>query len=204
MILLVAVSAHAFMTDPAQGLAQRRAFTSTSSSLPMAGFGSAPKKAKNSKKTDIKLKPKQQWDRYIGDLKGSESVRVGVKIIDRSDAGAEWMEVGSVKSKDDAYTEAAVIRHRVLIADHSRRLFPLQIFAKDKLEWGYMQGEEWVVAGKVTMPDDIDKLIGFEGLPDPSGFYSCNTERLVDNSVGGYAKMKKKGITGHVSMEVHD
>jgi hypothetical protein len=203
MILLVAVSTHGFMTDPAQGLVQRRAlfFTSTSSSLPMAGFG------KGAEKKTIILKPKQQWDRYTGDdLKGSKIVRVGVHVIDdpssSSEAGAgviEWMEVGTVKSKDDAYTETAVIRQKALIADHSRRMFPLQIFAKDTLEWGYMQGEEWLVAGKVkSMPDDIEKLIGFQGLPEPTGFYSFNKATTIDNSAldGGFDSLMKKRTNG--------
>lgn len=194
MILLVfAASTHGFMTDPAQGLIQRRAFLTSTSSLPMAGFG------KGSKKKDIKLKPKQQWDRYTGDdLKASKIVRVGVKVIDRSSDGgagvAVWMEVGTVKSKDDAYTDTAVIRQKALIADHSRRLFPLQIFPKDTLEWGYMQGEEWFVAGKVAMPDHIEKLIGFQGLPDPTGFYRFDKATMIDNSAldGGMDSMMKK------------
>jgi hypothetical protein len=198
MILLVAVSTHGFMTDPAQGLVQRRAFLTSTSSLLMAGFG------KGSEKKDIKLKPKQQWDRYIGDeLKASKIVRVGVHVItDRSSDGeagvVEWMEVGTVKSKDDSYTETAVIRQKALIADHSRRMFPLQIFAKDTLEWGYMQGEEWLVAGKVAMPDDIEKLIGFQGLPEPTGFYSFNKATVLDNSAldGGIDSLMKKRTNG--------
>jgi hypothetical protein len=188
------------MTDPAKGLVHRHAFTtSTSSSLPMAGFGAAPKKG--TKRKDMKLKPKQQWDRYTGDgLKASEIVRVGVQVIDHSDAGEagiEWMEVGTVKSKGDAYTEAAVIRQKALIADHSRRIFPLQIFAQDKLEWGYMQGDEWLVADKkVVMPDDIERLIGFQGLPDPSGLYSSNKGTVIDNSAldSGFDSMMMKRI----------
>jgi hypothetical protein len=193
MILLVAVSTHGFMTGPAPGVAQRRvSATFSSSSLPMAGFG-----AKDSKKKDAKLKPKQQWDRYTSaDLKGSEIFRAGVKIIDRSDAGeagVEWMQAGWVRSKGDAYTEAAVIRQKALIADHARRIYPLQIFVKDKLEWGYMQGEEWLVADKGDMPDDIEKLVGFRGLPDPTGFYSSSKEKVFDNSAldGGFDSIMK-------------
>jgi len=166
---------------------------------------------------DIKLKPKQQWDRYCSDdLKASEIVRVAVRVMkptsSADDSSPRWFETGTVKSKDNAYTEAAVIRHRVLIAEHSRRMFPLQIRAKDKLEWGYstMQGEldetEWEVVGKVeNIPDDINKLIGFQGLADPSGFYiSGKTSTMVDNTASGFQSMKNKGITGHVNLEVHD
>jgi hypothetical protein len=210
--------------------------SSPSSSLSMAGFGAAPSGSnskKDSKKTKAaKLKPKQQWDRY-GELKNSEKVRVAVRVIGSAqpaspstmeandvdvdgdvdvDAKLKWLEVGSVKSKNDAYTEAAIIRHRLLIAEHARRVFPLQVSAKDKdkLEWAYFNGEdeEWVMlvvlASSNNMPDDIEKMSGFEGLPDPSGFYTRSTETLADNSVKGYDNMKKKGIIGFIGMEVHD
>jgi hypothetical protein len=221
LILLVASST-------THGFVQRRAFrntnvisssttTSTSSSLPMAGFGAAPSN-KDSKQKATKLKPRQQWDRYA-ELKDSEKVRVAVRVsgsadnvdVDGDNVDAKkWLEVGSVKSKNNEYTEAAVIRHRLLIAEHSRRVFPLQISAKDskdnKLEWAYSkaEGEEWVMVGKVDMPEDIEKLSGFVGVPDDSGFYTKSTEPLADNSVKGYANMKKKGIVGFIGMEVHD
>jgi len=196
MILLVAVSTHGFMTDPAQGLVQRRVSFTSTSSLPMAGFG------KDSEKKEIKLKPKQQWDRYKSDdLKGSKIVRVGVHVIDGEAGVVEWKEVGTVKSKDDSFTEIAVIRQKALIADHSRRMFPLQIFAKDTLEWGYMQGEEWLVAGKAAMPDDIEKLIGFQGLPEPTGFYiktATVKATSFDNSAldSGFDSLMQKRTNG--------
>jgi hypothetical protein len=181
----------------------------------MAGFGAAPSN-KDSKQKATKLKPRQQWDRYA-ELKDSEKIRVAVRVsgsadnVDVEDVDAKkWLEVGSVKSKNNEYTEAAVIRHRLLIAEHSRRVFPLQISAKDskdnKLEWAYSkaEGEEWVMVGKVDMPEDIEKLSGFVGVPDDSGFYTKSTEPLADNSVKGYANMKKKGIVGFIGMEVHD
>jgi len=180
---------------------QRHAtFASSSSRLFMSGFGAAKN---DKKKSDSKLKPKQQWDRYL-DLKTAETFVVAVRVVSDPPAD-EWLQVGTVRTKDNAYTEAAVIRQRLLISEHARRLFPLQIFAKDTLEWAYMKGDEVVVvAGKVDMPDDIEKNIGFVGLPDPSGFYMKNTESLIDNSVGGFAKMKKKGIVGFIGLEVHD
>jgi hypothetical protein len=226
LILLVASSTHGFMMTNPQRFVQRRAFMNTvsssskntcatSSSLSMAGFGAAPSN-KDSKKTKAaKLKPRQQWDRYA-DLKDSEKFRVAVRVIGSADVDGDvdankWLEVGSVKSQNDDYTEAAVIRHRLLIAEHSRRVFPIQISAKDskdKLEYAYFKGEEWVmVAGKVDMPElnfSIEKLSGFVGLPEDSGFYTRSTEALADNSVKGYANMKKKGIVGFIGMEVHD
>ena len=79
-----------------------------------AGFGSGgddPKK----KKKEIKLKPKQQWDRYTGDLKKQKPYRVAVKAEGKN--SDEWLEVGNVRSKDGAYTKAAVARQRALIAE---------------------------------------------------------------------------------------
>jgi hypothetical protein len=198
--------------------------SSSSSSSASASSSSKNNKGRGSnKKKDSKLKPKQQWDRY-GDLKASETVRVAVRIIDdsseqqqRQQQQQQWLLVGTVKSKDNAYTEAAVIRHRVLIAEHARRIFPLQISAKDKLEWAYrtsntaMAPEEgWVVAGKVeNLPDDIDKLIGFEGLPDPTGFYARSTEKLGYRSVADFNNMMKKGEAvgnnnNNAGLEVND
>ena len=214
VLLFWVVSSEAFLTVPSvvvnrQGLSF---VTSTSTStLQMSGFGASSSSSKNDKKkTDTKLKPKQQWDRYT-DLKGCESIVVAVKVVnstssvtERPEDKVEWFQVGTIRSKDNAFTEAAVVKQRLLIAEHSRRLFPLQIFAKDTLEWAYMKGDEYVPVGKVEMPDGIEKLIGFVGLPDATGFYTRNTESLVDNSVGGFAKMKKKGIVGFIGMEVHD
>ena len=186
----------------------------------MAGFGAAASKKDDKKKGgggggggDVaKLKPRQQWDRYT-DLKGADSVVVGVRVLQSTSPvklpegegqGQEWFKVGTIKSQDNAYTEAAVIRQRPLISEHARRLFPLKIFPKDTLEWGYMKGEEMVVAGKVDMPDDIEKMIGFVGLPDETGFYMKIKEPLIDNTASGFSKMKKKGIVGFTGMEVHD
>jgi hypothetical protein len=227
LILLAVFPADAFLPRH-----QRHAFASTttysSSSLDMvSGFGASSNKKNNKKKggssnnnkKDVKLKPRQQWDRYV-DLKASDSVRVAVRIIDINIDSSEqqqqhqWIHVGAVKSKDNAYTEAAVIRHRVLIAEHARRISPLQISAKNKLEWAYSnnssdsntaqdkQEEEWVVAGKVeNLPEDIDKLIGFEGVADPSGFYARSTEKLGYRSVADFDNMMKKGVVGHLDFQ---
>ena len=118
----------------------------------------------------------------------------------------DWLEVGRIKSKGNAYTEIAVARQRAIIADHARRLFPLQVSAKDTVQWGYLkedgdgqapsqeEGEEggdnnnssgeWVVVDKSVLTDaqkGIEKEIGFEGRPDPAtGFYCHYSEgRLV-------------------------
>ena len=80
--------------------------------LQAGGFGGGGGATKKSKQT-IKLKPKAQWDRFNA-LKGATRFRVAV-----SANGADWLEVGNVKSKDDAYTALAVARQRSLIVDVS-------------------------------------------------------------------------------------
>lgn len=147
----------------------------------MAGFASAD--GVNKKKKEMKLKPKQQWDRFTS-LKKETSVLVAVRVVGQE----EWLEVGRVKSKDNSNIEAAVAKQRVIIAEHSRRLFPLQVAKDAKVEWAFRQTdpeEQWVVVDKSVLdgsPEGIEKDMGFEGRPDPaSGFYCLyNRGRLVD------------------------
>jgi hypothetical protein len=77
-----------------------------------AGFGGGDSK---SNKKESKIKPKQQWDRYCGDLKKEKPYRVAVKVQGKQ--SEEWLEVGNVKSKGGEYTKAAVARQRALIAE---------------------------------------------------------------------------------------
>lgn len=85
----------------------------SSTSLFAGGFGGGGAKGKKAKKAkEIKLKPKQQWDRYQ-EFKRENKVRVAVKCEDSD----EWLEVGRVKSKDNANTVIAVARQRALIAE---------------------------------------------------------------------------------------
>ena len=154
----------------------------------MAGFGAGDSnKGNNSsikKKKELKLKPKQQWDRFIA-LKKETSVLVAVRVVGEED----WLEVGRIKCKDNANTAVALAKQRVIIVEHARRLFPLQVSKDAKVEWAYRQTEpeeEWVVVDKSVLedaPDGIEKDIGFEGRPDPaSGFYCLyNRGRLVDS-----------------------
>jgi hypothetical protein len=154
-----------------------------------AGFG-GPKNDKKKKDKELKLKPKQQWDRYTN-LKKATMVRVAVRVEGEEDA--EWLEVGRVRSNDDNYTEIAVAKQRVLIAEHARRLFPLQVSKDSKVEWAYCLEEpevQWKVVDKLVLegaPDGIEKEIGFEGRPDPAtGFYCMYNEgRLIDSSFEG-------------------
>ena len=74
------------------------------------GFGGDDK---NKKKKEVKLKPKQQWDRFL-DMKKEKKIRVAVQV---SEADDEWLEIGNVRSKEDKHTEYAVARQRALIAE---------------------------------------------------------------------------------------
>jgi hypothetical protein len=185
VLFLLIASTDAFLIGP--GASRRLTATATTtSSLQMAGFGAAPKKG-DQKKTK-ELKPKQQWDRYSA-LKTAEAFAVAVRVVDSTSAASEssstpasdemegWMQVGYVRSKGNVYTGEAVTRQRLLIAEHARRLHPLKVGAKDTLEWAYVNKDEKVVTvgkslfSKLDMPADIEKMIGFVGLPDTSGFY---------------------------------
>jgi hypothetical protein len=73
-----------------------------------AGFGG------ESKTKEVKIKPKQQWDRFLN-LKKEDKFPVAVRVVGEE----EWSEVGSVKSKENSYTELSVARQRALIADVS-------------------------------------------------------------------------------------
>jgi hypothetical protein len=196
LVLIFVASTDAFMIGPGASLVQRRGLTTTftsTSSLQMAGFGAAPKK--DGKKKSESLKPKKQWDRYLA-LKTSEGFAVAVRVVvdasastSTSDADKiEWMQVGIVRSKGNAYTEEAVMRQRLIIAEHARRVYPTKIFVKDTLEWAYLnKNDQLMVVGKslfgnLEMPADIEKMIGFVGLPDKSGFYMRSAEGLIDKS----------------------
>lgn len=164
------------------------------------GFGggggsssSKTKSKKTSKKTDdVSLKPKQQWDRYL-DLKGVTKIPVAVRTRD----DPEWRMVGHVRSaNNNAYTDYAVARQRALIVEHAKRLYPLKITPKSIVEWGYQNTDtdEWIAVDKsivkstttTTSTDEtakpLEKLIGFEGRPDPNSGYYCvyNEGRLVN------------------------
>lgn len=168
--------------------------------LSMAGFGGAGAASKKKKKSGggpklPKLKAKSQWDRYK-DLKKYKPVTVGVRIQGEE----EWMEVGRVRSANDEYTEVAVARQRALIAEHSKRLFLVQIPANAVLDWGYQiddDGEDeesssttWAVMDKAKgddAPSGIEKKIGFEGVSDKaSGFYCYYHEgRIIEKEEDG-------------------
>jgi hypothetical protein len=82
------------------------------------GFGGGASAGDANK--EKKLKPKQQWDRYV-ELKKAAKVQVAARVANKDEASSssEWLLVGSVKSKDNAYTKIAVVRQRALIAEVS-------------------------------------------------------------------------------------
>jgi hypothetical protein len=89
-----------------------------------AGFGG------DSKSKEVKIKPKQQWDRYL-DLKKEDKSPVAVRVIGED----EWLEVGSIKSKENSYTELSVARQRALIADVSLAYFSCCFVLSLRTNW---------------------------------------------------------------------
>ena len=116
---------------------------------------------------------------------------MAVRVVNGDEKG-EWLEVGRVKSEGDEFTEVAVAMQRGLIAEHAKRLLPLQVKPKDMVEWGYRATNSddepsWSPVDKSVCddaPKGVEKKIGFEGSPDPnSGFYChYSSGRLVDKS----------------------
>mmetsp|Transcript_16466 Transcript_16466/g.25695 ORF Transcript_16466/g.25695 Transcript_16466/m.25695 type:complete len:202 (-) Transcript_16466:109-714(-) len=159
----------------------------SSSTLQMAGFGSS--KATNKKSKLKPLKPKQQWDRYGDFAKSSTNFAVGVRVVGRDDCEQEWLRIGYVNSKDDSNIELAVSRQRSLIAEHAKRLLPLAVLPKDKVEWGYVDAEgEWKKVESLNeYPSSFEKSIGFEGIGDPKSGYYCHYKdgKVVAMNEGG-------------------
>jgi len=190
---------------------------SSKSFLRMAGFGGVSgsvgeKKKKKLKKSVVagdgmaKLRPKLQWDRYKK-LKKSKDIRVAVRVINQDGTakeGAEWTDVGFIKSENDAYSEVAVLRQRAIIAEHAARLKPLEFGVKDRVEWSYYDGEanDWalvnVTSNVVDVVDNIEKKIGFKGTADPNtGFYCTYDQGRVVNDVDKKSLLSDKGKRVH-------
>lgn len=178
----------------------------------MAGFGADSSSKKQDKKGGSgnaskqlvpKLRAKSQWDRYL-DMKLCKKVTVGVRIkgddddVDE-DSTNDWVEVGRVRSEGDDHFEVAVARQRALIAEHSKRLYPVKIPPNAILEWGYLndkegkeenEKKEWITVDKSkgdNAPVGIEKKIGFEGISHPPTGYYCfyNQGRIVDKDEEG-------------------
>jgi len=128
LLLLVAVPLNGWVLRQTTTVSSRRAISETgaairsllvpwspgssSTALLAGGFGGS---SGSSKSKETKLKPKQQWDRFLA-LKTQDKFRVAVKSLADD---SEWLEVGSVKSTESAHTDYAVARQRSLIVDVS-------------------------------------------------------------------------------------
>jgi len=124
------------------------------------------------------------WDHYLTLSKsGSNSDEiVGVKVE------GQWYTVGKVAFDEDAAgvtEEYAVTRCKKLIAEHARRIYPVELPKNyDCSEVGVadskedeLKDEDWRVVkstADIEVSKEKDKAIGFEGIPDlPTGFYVC-------------------------------
>ena len=119
-------SSHLFLTTPQSprrsdsGVFSASRIPKNHQALQMAGFGDAASSSSNESK-EVKLKPKQQWDRYTT-LKKENSVVVGVKVvgaavIDTEETASDWLVVGAVKSESTIPIDVAVARQRALLVE---------------------------------------------------------------------------------------
>jgi len=88
---------------------------------------------------------------------------------------------------------------------HAKRLYPLQISPKVPVEWGYAavsnddESTTWSSVDKSILseaPEGIEKMIGFEGKPDPStGFYCVSgCSRSTDDCLAQYELLLLRGV----------
>jgi hypothetical protein len=82
------------------------------------GGGGKGEEKKRSKEVAVKLKPKQQWDRYLS-FKNEPKIRVAVRVVGDDVVSDEWLEVGRVRTTMKHLTELAVARQRAIIAEVS-------------------------------------------------------------------------------------
>jgi hypothetical protein len=94
------------------GFGGKTSSTTTSAS----GSGGKGEDKKKKKEGMVKLKPKQQWDRYLS-FKNEPKIRVAVRVVE--DDNDEWLEVGRVRTTMNQLTELAVARQRAIIAEVS-------------------------------------------------------------------------------------
>jgi hypothetical protein len=98
-------------------------FGSKSSTTASSSSGGGKKGEDQKKKKDvlIKLKPKQQWDRYLS-FKNEPKIRVAVRVMGDDDMlDDEWLEVGRVRTTKKELTKLAVARQRAIIAEVSQQ-----------------------------------------------------------------------------------
>lgn len=167
------------------------------SSLSMAGFGGSGSSKKVSKKgsnvSTLKLKPKTQWDKYKN-LKTASRIEVAVRVANEGSEATEWFHVGTIKSEEDEFTEAAVVLQKGIITEHAKRLYPLQVLPKDRVQWAYASNndsDDWIaIDEKAAASPGTEKKIGFQGDADPTGYYAKVGSRGYD----GVAAKKDRGF----------
>lgn len=124
-------SSSLFRSSPASSSNWRPSLVTLHAAAPSSGGFGKSKAAGGKKKTassssstsgsnaeSSKLKPKQQWDRYM-ELKGCPKIKVGIRATNKKGDGsaADWLEVGHVKFQEDVGAQVAVARQRALIAE---------------------------------------------------------------------------------------
>jgi hypothetical protein len=93
---------------------------------------------------------------------------------------------------------------------HAKRLYPLKVSSKKALEWGYCatlekEGDEsstssWTVVDKSVLeasplPEGLEKMIGFEGTPDPATGYYCVYAEGLQTSRERSTASKVEGVS---------
>jgi hypothetical protein len=144
LLVLVEPCTHTLAWLPSQPLTHCQQYTATrtGSFALYAAKGKSGGFGGGVKANTAPLKPKQQWDRYLIDLKGQPKIKVAVQVkstastttttsADASENDSsndtttttannnEWLEVGMVRCRSDVSPAIAVARQRKLIAEVS-------------------------------------------------------------------------------------
>ncbi len=198
-----------------------------------AGFGASDKKKEGKSPAPLKPKqqwdrylalkqgPKvivgvqiQDTDDWlpVGSVKAKDATALEAAVLRQRALIAEVSAVSL--SLEDAYELLPSKKHRrsysncvftfvFTIWQHAKRLFPLQVTAKTKLNWGMMITEGGSDEGSwkpldpksFTSSDVLDKDIGFEGTPDAaSGFYCVYDQGKILNASGSGAEQRSSAF----------
>lgn len=142
--------------------------------LSAGGFGGSGGKQTSK---ENKLKPKQQWDRYV-EMKKATKVQVAARVMANNDeeassSSSEWLVVGSVKSTDNAYTKIAVARQRALIAEVSDNgIFGKTFLVADNKEPSFFF--YCLTYKPLSLPHDVVLLVKYKySTPEDSTLSKC-------------------------------
>ncbi|GMI61108.1 hypothetical protein ScalyP_jg2087 [Parmales sp. scaly parma] len=158
------------------------------------------------------LKPKAMWDRYLsltkvplaGDVKVAN---VAVQFENK------WFRTGSVCFQSACSLDYALMRSKRLVAEHARRLYPVEI-PKDyeaslgvnfenlskgetTVNWEQFSSQISKEVFEETISKDLDHCLGFEGVEDPKSGYYClyDKGKLVDTDISGKKEqVSKEGL----------